>query len=81
MGRRFRDLRVTSAYPPGLAVKADIRDRQLRAKTGHEQLQQGNFLLDHLVGKSEQSRRDVEPERLGRFQIEHELELGGLDYR
>ena len=30
--RRFRGLRGTSAYPPRLAVKADIPDRQVRAK-------------------------------------------------
>jgi len=33
--RRFRYLRGTSAYPPRLAVKADIPDRQVRARTGH----------------------------------------------
>jgi hypothetical protein len=33
--RRFRDLRGTSAYPPRLAVKADIPDRQVRATSGH----------------------------------------------
>jgi hypothetical protein len=32
--RRFRDFRGTSAYPPRLAVKADIPDRQVRARTG-----------------------------------------------
>ena len=38
--RRFRDFRGTSAYPPRLAVKADIPDRQVRAITGREQMQQ-----------------------------------------
>jgi hypothetical protein len=33
--RRFRDFRGTSAYPPRLAVKADIPDRQVRAKYRH----------------------------------------------
>jgi hypothetical protein len=33
--RRFRGLRGTSAYPPRLAVKADIPDRQVRARRGH----------------------------------------------
>jgi hypothetical protein len=33
--RRFRYLRGTSAYPPRLAVKADIPDRQVRANCGH----------------------------------------------
>ena len=32
--------------------------------------------LDHLVGASEQRWRNVEPERLGRLEIEDELELG-----
>jgi hypothetical protein len=38
--RRFRYLRGTSAYPPRLAVKADIPDWQVRAKNGREQSQQ-----------------------------------------
>ena len=33
--RRFRYLRGTSAYPPELAVKADIPDRQVRANKRH----------------------------------------------
>ena len=36
--RRFRDLRGTSAYPPKLAVKADIPDRQVRANSGREKI-------------------------------------------
>ena len=36
--RHFGDFRGTSAYPPRLAVKADIPDRQVRAKTGHGRL-------------------------------------------
>jgi hypothetical protein len=32
---RFRDVRGTSALPSILAVKADIPERQLRAKSGH----------------------------------------------
>src|SRR3954463_12746745 len=31
----FRRLRGTSAYPPRLAVKADIPDRQVRARKRH----------------------------------------------
>ena len=38
--RRFRYLHGTSAYPPRLAVKADIPDRQVRANTGREQMRQ-----------------------------------------
>ena len=33
--RRFRDFRGTSAYPPRLAVKADIPDRQVCANKRH----------------------------------------------
>jgi hypothetical protein len=36
--RRFRDLRGTSAYPPRLSVKADIPDRQVRANSGREKI-------------------------------------------
>ena len=36
------------------------------------------FSFDHLVGAREQGRRDFEAERLGGFEINHQLELGGL---
>jgi hypothetical protein len=36
----------------------------------------GTFLLDHLVGAGEQSRRHVEAQRLGGLEINYELELG-----
>jgi hypothetical protein len=48
---------MLSVLPPILAVKADIPDRQLRARTGREQSQQGSPLLDHLVGAGEQRRQ------------------------
>src|SRR5215211_2669059 len=35
-------------------------------------------LFDHLVGAREQRGRDVEPERLGGLDVDHELELGRL---
>jgi hypothetical protein len=38
--RHFGDFRGTSAYPPRLAVKADIPDRQVCATTRREQSQQ-----------------------------------------
>ena len=46
--RRFRYLRGTSAYPPRLAVKADIPDRQLRARTRHCDVNFFTFLLTNL---------------------------------
>ena len=56
--RHFGDFRGTSAYPPRLAVKADIPDRQVCANSGCEQSQQGSPLFDHLVGEREQLQRD-----------------------
>jgi hypothetical protein len=38
--RHFGDFRGTSAYPPRLAVKADIPDRQVCANSCREQMQQ-----------------------------------------
>ena len=46
--RRFWDVRVTSAYPPKLALKVDGLDRQFSANSGHRPP-----LLDHLVGAGE----------------------------
>src|ERR1700730_12892474 len=38
-------------------------------------------LFDHLVGDGEQRRRNLETERLGRLQIDDEVELGRLQDR
>jgi hypothetical protein len=53
--RRFHDLRGTSAYPPRLAVKADIPDRQVRANSGRERVQQREASsFDYLVGAQQE---------------------------
>jgi hypothetical protein len=54
--------------------RADIRNRQLRAITGHEQSQQINSLFDHLVGAGEQRRRYLKAERFG-FELAQRLVL------
>src|ERR1700720_2366683 len=60
---------IMSALPP----KADIARRPLAcplsAISGCEQSQQKVPLFDHLVGAGEHSRRDIEAERLGRFEV------------
>jgi hypothetical protein len=33
-------------------------------------------LLDHLVGKREHGQRDVEPERIGGLEVDHQFEFG-----
>src|SRR5262249_28584397 len=49
------------------------------AISGCEQSQQNSVpLFDHLIGASEQRRRHVETERLGRSQIDDEIESGRL---
>jgi hypothetical protein len=52
------------------------RDRQLRANCGRERLQQLELLFDHLVGAGEKGRRHIEPKRLCRLQVDHQLVLG-----
>src|SRR5712692_4911554 len=70
------DVRVES----GLPQTADIRLRgwQVSSVPRAEVIHR---LLDHFVGEREQRRRDFEAERFRGFEVDHELELGGLNYR
>jgi hypothetical protein len=53
----------------------------LCAKSGREQVQHTNALLDDLVGKREQLIRHGEGERLGSLEINRQLKLGRLHDR
>jgi hypothetical protein len=44
-------------------------------------LSKSTSLFDHLVGAVEKRRRDLDPELLCRFEIDNQLELGGLHNR
>ena len=37
-----------------------------------------NILLDHVIRAPKERRRHGEPNRLGGFEVDHQLELGGL---
>ena len=49
----FRRLRGTSAYPPRLAVKADIPDRQVRARKRHMHRSKTASSFDRVVHADE----------------------------
>jgi hypothetical protein len=66
---------------PLCGLKSDISRGQRSAKTGRKQVQQDARpkafnLLDHLVGNGDQPWREGEPERVGDFEIDQQLELG-----
>ena len=52
-------------------------ERQLRAKTGREQMQQKK-LIDHPVGADQEGLGDGQPERLRGSKVDDEIELTGL---
>jgi hypothetical protein len=65
--------------------RADIPDRQVRANSCREQMQQnacgGPALFDHLISKGEQLRGNFEAERLSGGQIDDQIKLGRLQHR
>jgi hypothetical protein len=50
------------------------------ATSGCEQVQQTAHLFDYLVGDGEHGSRDIDPERLGCLEVDHELEFCRLLY-
>jgi hypothetical protein len=81
-GQKCEELALSICCPlyPVSDRRADIRNRQLRAKTGREQLQKGSPLFDHLVG-AEDHVRNFKTNRLCSFHIEHKLETRCLIHR
>ena len=71
--RRFRNLRSTSAYPPRLAVKADIADRQVRANRRHSD----NHSIN-LIRARDNCRRHSDAELLGALDVDGQFECGRL---
>src|ERR1700730_5445893 len=77
--RLLKALPARSAYPPRLSLIADINSRRPRANSGREQVQQ-NLLLDHLVGASEDGRRNLDAQRFRYLEINEEIEFGWQHY-
>ena len=62
---------------PNSGGKADVAALLIRATSRHMRCRKKQ-LFDHLIGSGKQRRRDVEPERLGRNQVDDEIEFGRL---
>src|SRR5260370_26395474 len=66
-----------SVLTPIAAVMSQSGDRQLRARSGREQMQQMKpKLLDHLVGDGEQRWGYSEAKRLRGLEVDRQFELG-----
>jgi hypothetical protein len=72
---------ILSAAPPIAAVLSVDGCWSVSATSRPEQAQQSPQLLDHVVRAAEQRWRHVEAERLGCFEINDQLDRGGLLHR
>ena len=62
------------AVPPGCCALAPIGHAAVAPKSAINSLS----LIDHLVGACEERGWESEAERIGRFQVQHEVEARGL---
>jgi hypothetical protein len=75
--RRFRDVRVTSAYAPRAAIKRTWK--HFAFVPGTDSCTAAKILsFDNIIGAREQCRRQFETERLGGLEIDEQLNLCGL---
>ena len=79
--RRTRPEHMSSALPPISDRRADIPDRQLRARKRLMHRSKRCRSFDHLVGALLEKPRNVKAKRLGGLEIDHQLELRRLLHR
>jgi hypothetical protein len=66
-------------FGPTCGLKSKISQGPRSANSGREQSQQGNPLIDHLVGACGEAGRHFEPEYFGSLEVDNKLELGGMN--